>query len=112
MAAQPVALNIGGQSYRVHSDADPDTLHHLAHVLDERLAKCNPHSRLSITHALVYAALTLAADLEQERTSNNTYEHNNRVALHDLLARVDSALSSADSLLGAASDAQAPSETE
>jgi cell division protein ZapA (FtsZ GTPase activity inhibitor) len=99
MADPPVALTIGGHSYRVHSDANPDTLQHLAQLLDTRIATCNSHGRLSDTQALVYAALTLAADLEQERRARATLEERTRTSLQALLHRVDAALTTTDALL-------------
>ncbi len=103
MADPPVALTIGGQSYRVHSDADPSTLHRLARLLDARIATCNPNGRLSVTHALVYAALTLAEDLEQERAIRASNEARTKTSLHDMLRRIDLALTSTDALLPTAS---------
>lgn len=99
MADPPVALTIGGQSYRVHSDAEPDTLHHLARLLDARVTHCNPHGRLSVNQALVYAALTLAADLEEERSARATLEATTRSCLNAVLNRIDAALSTTEALL-------------
>lgn len=98
MPGQPVALTIGGQSYRVHSDADPTTLQRLAAIVDKRVATCNQSGRLSVPQALLYAALLLAEELEEERETRANLESNTRESLRDLLRRIDAALDTTDAL--------------
>ena len=99
MPEPPVALTIGGQCYRVHSDADPTTLQRLAQLVDDRVATCNPSGRLSATQALVYAALLMADELEHARAAHASLQSRTRANLEDVLHRIDAAVTATDALL-------------
>jgi cell division protein ZapA (FtsZ GTPase activity inhibitor) len=108
MPQPPVALVVGGQSYRVHSDAPPDTLHRLAQIVDDRVRSCNAAGHLSPTQALLYAALILAEDLLNERDLRQSVEANARSSLHEILRRVDAALHNTADLLNATASTSSP----
>jgi cell division protein ZapA (FtsZ GTPase activity inhibitor) len=99
MPEPPVALTVGGQSYRVHSDANPAELQRLARLLDDRIRACNATGRLSPTQALLFAALTLTDELQKERERRQLLEAKARTALQDVLHRIDAALDASDLLL-------------
>jgi cell division protein ZapA len=92
VSAGPVEITVGGQSYRVLSDADPNKLRRLAALVDDQVTECNPIGKLSPTQALLYAALTLAEQLEQERSNNASFETQARDSLQNMLHRIDAAI--------------------
>jgi cell division protein ZapA (FtsZ GTPase activity inhibitor) len=100
MREPPVALTVGGQSYRVHSDAPPATLLRLAQLVDDRVRACNAAGQLSAAQALLSAALSLADDLHNERELRQSVERTARSSLQDLLRRIDAALDTTEDLLG------------
>lgn len=101
MPERPLSLNVGGQTYRVLTDADPDALQHLADVVDAKLRACNPNGRLSPNQALLYVALALADDLEGERRARQHLHGRITTTLRDLIARADAALDTTAALLPA-----------
>lgn len=92
MPSGPVEITVGGQSYRVLSDTDPANLRHLAALVDDQITECNPKGRLSPTQALLYAALMLAEQLEEERSNNQHFTSHARSALQNVLLRVDATI--------------------
>lgn len=92
MPDQPIALTVGGQTYRVLTDTCPETLQQLATLVDDRLRACNPTGRLTQTQALLYAALALADDLQTERQLRKSLQAKTRSTLRRVLQRIDHTL--------------------
>jgi hypothetical protein len=103
----PLEIKVGGLSYRLKTDVDPSKLRRLAAIVDEHVSDCNPLGKLSPTQALLYAALTLAEQLDQERTINQTIESTARDSLNQMLYRIDAAIDAVDPFL-ATSPKKAP----
>jgi cell division protein ZapA len=99
MPKGPVELRVGGQTYRVVATAEEADLHRLADVVDERLRKLTAPGRSVSPQSLLLAALSLAHDLEDERTRRLRSEQRAREMLSSLVSRIDAALEadSADS---------------
>jgi cell division protein ZapA (FtsZ GTPase activity inhibitor) len=87
-----VEISVGGLSYRLKSDTEPNKLLRLAALVDKHVAECNPRNKLTPTQALLYAALTLAEELEQERDNNLSFETQARDSLQHMLHRIDAAI--------------------
>lgn len=96
MPSAPVEITVAGQAYRLRTDADPAKLRHLASIVDEQLRACDPNSKLSPAQALLYAALTLAEQLEEARSQTLTRETETRTSLQGILHRIDAALDATD----------------
>ena len=109
MPKGPVELRVGGQTYRVVATADEADLHRLADVVDARLRQLTAPGRQVSPQSLLLAALSLAHDLEDERTRRLRSEQRAREMLSSLVARIDAALE-ADSAELAAS-APAPTDS-
>lgn len=92
MAGRPVQLRVGGQSYRVVTSASEDELRRLASVVDEQLSRVVPPGRLVTPQAMLLAAMSLAHELESERSRAEGLAARMREALGKLLDRVDAAL--------------------
>jgi cell division protein ZapA len=67
MAARPVELRVGGQSYRVVSSASAEDLERLAAMVDEKLTSLVPPGKPLTPQSLLLVAMALANDLETER---------------------------------------------
>jgi hypothetical protein len=61
-------------------------------MVDDQLSETHPRGRLTPTQALLYAALTLAEQLEQERANNQSFESHTRDSLQKLLHRIDATI--------------------
>ncbi len=96
MPLEPLDIAIGGQTYRLLSDADTAKLRRLAAIVDDRVRSCNPKGRLNPTQALLYAALTLAEQLDEDRHQSQRFEDQTRDALTGILHRIDAALTTTD----------------
>jgi len=106
MAASPVELRVGGQSYRVVSSASPRELQRLADVVNDKLSALLPPGRAATPQALLLVALALANDVEQERKRTAQVKDRSRTALEELVVEVEAALGAAEGLaqaVGAAS---------
>ncbi|MGC4069661.1 MAG: cell division protein ZapA [Polyangiaceae bacterium] len=99
MPSQPVELNVGGHAYRVLTDTDPTKLQRLAAILDDQIRACDPKGKLTASQALLYAALTLAEQLDQERAEASQFEAETRQNLHGILDRIDTAIESTAAVL-------------
>lgn len=99
MPTQPLSLHVGGQTYRVLTDADPERLQRLAAIVDQRIQSLDPTAHLTQPQALLYVALALADELEAERELRSTLQTNATSSLHDLLHRIDAALDATAPLL-------------
>lgn len=92
MAKTPVALNVGGQSYRIVASVPEPVLRRLADVVDERIRQLVPAGKPVPPTAILLAAIALANDLEEERDKRLATEARSRDVLRRLLARIDDAL--------------------
>ena len=92
MPKGPVELRVGGQTYRVVATAEEADLHRLADVVDERLRKLTAPGRSVSPQSLLLAALSLAHDLEDERSRRVRSEQRAREMLSSLVSRIDAAL--------------------
>jgi cell division protein ZapA len=88
----PVEVKIGGFSYRVTGSASEAELNRLAGIVDQRLRALGGPSRNPSPHSLVLVAMTLAHELEEERTARRRVEARSQEMLQSLLERVDAAL--------------------
>jgi cell division protein ZapA len=88
----PVEVKIGGFSYRVTGSASEVELHRLASVVDQRLRALCGSSKNPSPHSLVLVAMTLAHELEVERSTRLRVEERSKDMLRTLLERVDAAL--------------------
>ncbi len=98
MAASPVELRVGGQSYRVVSSASPRELQRLADVVNDKLSSLLPPGRAASPQALLLVALALANDVELERKRAAQVKDRSRAALADLVGEVEAALGVAEGL--------------
>ena len=92
MAKTPVALNVGGQSYRIVASVPEASLRRLAAQVDDRIRELVPPGRPVPPSAILLAAIALANDLEEEREKRQAVEVRSRDVLRRLLARIDDAL--------------------
>ena len=100
MARTPVALNVGGQAYRIVANVPEDSLKRLASVVDGRIRELVPPGKPVPPTAILLAAIALANDLEEERSKRQAGEARSRDVLRRLLARIDDALESPDASAG------------
>jgi cell division protein ZapA len=96
MARTPVALNVGGQAYRIVANVPEDSLKRLASVVDARIRELVPPGKPVPPTAILLAAIALANDLEEERTKRQGLEARSRDVLRRLLTRIDDALEAPD----------------
>lgn len=94
MTDRPISLSVGGTTYRVLSDADPEALQSLAAIVDARIHACDPARRLSPSQALLYAALILAEDLDTEKRARQALQTQVKSVLTDILRWTDAAMES------------------
>ena len=111
MPKGPVELRVGGQTYRVVATAEEADLHRLADVVDERLRTLTAPGRSVSPQSLLLAALSLAHDLEDERSRRLRSEQRAREMLSSLVSRIDAALE-ADSAELSAAPVQVSSDPE
>ncbi len=88
----PVEVKIGGNSYRVTGSASEVELQRLASLVDQRLRALSGSSRNPSPQAMVLVAMTLAHELEEERSARRRLEQRSKEMLSSLLERVDAAL--------------------
>jgi cell division protein ZapA len=84
MDRRSVAVQVGGQSYKVVSSADEAELHRLAATVSAKLVEMTPRGRPVVPQSLVLAAMALAHELEEERARREAVERRAR----DVLRRV------------------------
>jgi cell division protein ZapA len=92
MSANPVELRVGGQVYRVVASASEDELRRLAAVVDARLRQVTPPGRQLSPQSLLLAALSLAHDLEEERSRTARLATRSREMLGSIMTRIDAAI--------------------
>jgi cell division protein ZapA len=88
----------------VVASAGEDELKRLAAIVDARLRAVTAPGRPVSPQALLLAALSLAHDLEDERSKNVKLAHRSREMLGSIMTRLDHAIE--------ASSAPAPAEDE
>jgi cell division protein ZapA len=96
MERRSVELEIAGRNVRVVSSAPPDELKRLAALVDARVSGMAPRGRPH-PEALLLAAISLAHDLEDERSRRATLERRTRDVLRRVILRLDEALEPAES---------------
>jgi cell division protein ZapA len=99
MGGSPVELNVGGKTYRVVATAEEPVLQRLAALVDEKLRDLSGPGRPIAPQAMLLAAMTLAHELEEERTRRRHAERRTRDVLKRVLERIDAALDEADATL-------------
>lgn len=100
MSHVPVALNVGGQTYRVRAAVSESELKRLAATVDARLRQLVGSPRNPPPQALLLVAIALAHDLQQERESRKQLQREAHHTLQLLLERIDTAIGAADRALG------------
>lgn len=94
MHAEPVELRVGGQTYRVVASAGEDELRRLAALVDARLRAITPPGRPVTPQTLLLAAISLAHELEEEKSKNVKLATRSREMLGSILTRIDAAIGS------------------
>ena len=92
MDRRTVQLQIAGQSYKVVSSATEGDLLRLAATVTAKLAEVVPRGKPVPPQAMLLAAMSLAHDLETERTKREALERRSRDLLRRVLVRLDDAL--------------------
>jgi|GEM_PF-606503 len=93
MGEAVVQLKIAGQTYRVVTSASSEDLGRLAERVDDALRAVTPQGRQPAgEQALVLAAITLANELEEERSARLALEARYESKLRELLLQVEAAL--------------------
>jgi cell division protein ZapA len=93
MEGRPIQLRVAGQSYRVVSSASEEELQRLADAVSAKVAQLSPRNK-SAPQAVLLAALTLAHELEEERSRRVAVERKTRDMLRRVLHRIDDAIGS------------------
>lgn len=96
MAGSPVELKVGGQTYRVVASAEETELKRLADLVDARLRSMSAPGRPISPQALLLAAISLAHDLEEEKSKRLQLEQRSKEMLKSVLARIDAAIEASD----------------
>ena len=107
MARTPVALTVGGQSYRIVANVPEETLRQFGAVVEARIRELVPLGKPVPPTAILLAAIALAHDLDEERGKREQVEARSRDVLRRLLARIDDALEAPEET--SSDDAGAPS---
>ena len=102
MSPGPVAIRIGGQTYRVRAQASEQELHRLAASVDARLRQI-PASSLgaSSQQGLLLVAISLVHELDNERSARKKFEQDTAELLQLLLDHIDRTLANADAAIAA-----------
>jgi len=102
MSQGPVAIKIGGQTYRVRAQASEQELQRLAATVDSRLRQL-PATSLGAAsqQALLLVALSLAHELDNERAARKNLQRDTAELLQLLLDHVDRTLATAEAAIAA-----------
>jgi cell division protein ZapA len=92
MERRTVSLQIAGQTYKVVSTSSDDELARLAGVVTAKVAEVSPRGRPVPPQAMLLAAMSLAHELEEERSRRAALERKTRDVLRRVLMRIDDAL--------------------
>lgn len=95
MDRAPVELRVGGQTFRVVASTNADELQRLARIVDGKLRELAVSSAFH-PQSMLLVAMTLAHELEEERSRRRDVERRSRDMLQHLLERVDAALELAE----------------
>lgn len=102
MSPAPVAIRIGGQTYRVRAQASEQELHRLAASVDARLRQISSSSLgASAQQGLLLVAISLAHELDTERSAHKKLQQDTTEILQLLLEHVDRTLATADAAIAA-----------
>jgi cell division protein ZapA len=96
MERRTVALQIGGQNYKVVSTAPDSELHRLAATVNAKMSELTPRGRAISPQTMLLAAMALAHELEEERARREALERRTRDLLRRVLVRIDDALEAED----------------
>lgn len=94
VVARNVHLRVAGQSYRVTTSGSVEQLERLAAVVEQKLAEVNPVGRPVTPQAMLLAAISLAHDLETERTRSAALASRAHEVVTRALAKVDALVGS------------------
>jgi cell division protein ZapA len=108
MERASVELRVGGQTFRVVASASPAELERLARIVDGKLHELAMSSAFH-PQSMLLVAMTLAHELEIERSLRREGEQRSREMLRSLLDRVDAAIDLVDPDLDSAVEAEHPS---
>ncbi len=108
MAGSPVELKVGGQTYRVVASAEETELRRLADLVDARLRSMSAPGRPISAQALLLAAISLAHDLEEEKSKRQQLETRSKEMLKSVLARIDAAIEASEEKAEADSEPSEP----
>jgi cell division protein ZapA len=92
MSRRVAEIIIAGQSYKVTSSAEAEELDRLAAAVSERVVASTPAGRAVTPQSMLLAAMSLAHDLEQERSKRVAVERRMRDWLRRVLVRIDDAM--------------------
>lgn len=92
MERAPLALHIGGTTYKVYSSASAEEMSELARAVDQKLRELNPKNRPMTPQMLLLVALAFAHDADEERKKRETVQAEARDLLRRMIIRIDSAL--------------------
>jgi cell division protein ZapA len=92
MDRRTVRVNIGGQQYKVVSNAAEGDLQRLASKVDAKVAEVTPRGRAATPQSMLLAAMALAHEVEEERARREAVERRARDVLRRVLVRIDDAL--------------------
>ena len=96
MERRAVQVRVGGQNLKVVSSADELELQKLADTVSQKLSEIAPAGKPAPPQAMLLAAISLAHDLEEERSRREGVERKARDLLRRVLVRIDDALESED----------------
>jgi cell division protein ZapA (FtsZ GTPase activity inhibitor) len=88
----PLALHIGGTTYKVHSSASAEEMTELARLVDQKLRELNPKNRPMTPQMLLLVALAFAHDAGEERKKREGVQAEARDMLRRMNSRIDAAL--------------------
>lgn len=88
MSPPAVAIKVGGQTFRVRSEATEQDLQRFAATVDRRLRACSAGSP-NPSQALLLVALSLAHELECENARRKQLQLDSEATLQNLLRKVD-----------------------
>ena len=91
-----LSLRIGGNTYKVHASAPEEELARLVDLVEEKLREINPKTRPVTPQMFLLVALSLAHEVEEERTRRKRVEADTRDLLRRMLSRIDLALEEDD----------------
>lgn len=109
MAARPIELRVGGQTYRVLSSAGKEELEALARRVDDKLRELVPPGKSPGPNAMLLAAIAFANDLQEEQARSERLAARARDAVGAMVARVDQAIELTEQSLSKASLSKATS---